>query len=548
MISPLKKFEVGILLSGLVLAPSGNNEALSAPAEDILKTHCYGCHGENGSDDGGFGSVLNTDQLIRNGIIIRGKPEQSPLFEQIQSGDMPAVGEPLDQNQKDAIAKWIRELPAPSSDSPATLEQLGAIALQHLNQVPLQARPHTRYFYFGSADAHNRYALTFLLNSLSRDPVLTKPIEVQDQALYAIDIRNFGWDQSTWDDISDRYPYEAGLKRCPSCGFLQTLTRERLPILRADWFIATATRSPLYERILKPGNSFGQFVSRLRPRRETLRAGFSNSGVSQHNRIIERRATRSGYLWMSYDFDSSEGRNNIFNFPLTDRSAGGEAIYSLPNGLQAYLLYNAKGSLLSSAPTHIVSDPERDDRAVSNAISCYRCHGDSGILPKTDQIHGIWSNKTDRIKNRVLSIYPLNDVMEAQYAQDQERYQSALARLELGPTPYSDMIEIEKSYQSDLDAVAILNELELDGPDLLADSELAFVFYKTGAFSSREEFERLYPELTQYLIDQFSIKTPREVRAPKPPRKPTKKVRPEKPLKPGELRCIADEKGKVTCQ
>src|SRR4029079_4657023 len=85
-------------------------------------------------------------------------------------------------------------------------------------------------------------------------------------------------------------------------------------------------------------------------------------------------------------------RRNLFAYPLgpggtenTFQHAGGEAIFNLPNGLHGFMLVNAVGTRIDKAPTAIVSDPRRPDRAVEPGVSCMSCHL-TGIQPKTDQI------------------------------------------------------------------------------------------------------------------------------------------------------------------
>ena len=81
------------------------------------------------------------------------------------------------------------------------------------------------------------------------------------------------------------------------------------------------------------------------------RAAFSGekSGVSDHNRMVERHDSKYGYYWPSYDSAGDSDRQNFFKFPLGPefpgrsnpgafKHDGGEMIFSLPNRLQAYML------------------------------------------------------------------------------------------------------------------------------------------------------------------------------------------------------------------
>ena len=131
------------------------------------------------------------------------------------------------------------------------------------------------------------------------------------------------------------------------------------------------------------------------------RAGFNNSGVSNNNRMVERHAFRDGAYWKSYDFAGNVGTQNIFNHPLDFTHDGGEVIFNLPNGLQAYYLVNAIGSRLDEAPINIVSNPAASDPTVRNGLSCFGCHTE-GMKIFEDQVRSvIESNATPRMtKNK----------------------------------------------------------------------------------------------------------------------------------------------------
>ena len=101
---------------------------------------------------------------------------------------------------------------------------------------------------------------------------------------------------------------------------------------------------------------------------QLARAGFAGSGVSSQNRLVERHPALYGAYWKSYDFSKNDGTANLFRFPLgpvfagnpfPDQAfehAGGEIIFNLPNGLQGYLLVDAKGKRIDAGPIEVVSD------------------------------------------------------------------------------------------------------------------------------------------------------------------------------------------------
>lgn len=107
--------------------------------------------------------------------------------------------------------------------------------------------------------------------------------------------------------------------------------------------------------------------------------------------MIERHAAHNGYFWTSYDFAGNRQKQDLFEFPLGPGGPGGfdpdggETIFSLPNGFQAYFLNNAKGESLDKGPTTIVRDLSRKDLAVTNGISCMGCH-DQGMRKAKDDI------------------------------------------------------------------------------------------------------------------------------------------------------------------
>ena len=140
--------------------------------------------------------------------------------------------------------------------------------------------------------------------------------------VFAVDVRLLGWSKSAWADLERAYPYgvratnEEELTKLD--GELRELTGCDIPVLRGDWFVATATRPPLYHVLLQlPENAktlehdLGVDIAEafLRPANQNIaRAGFPKSGVSGQNRMVERSETkfRDVVYWKSYDFKPDE--------------------------------------------------------------------------------------------------------------------------------------------------------------------------------------------------------------------------------------------------
>ena len=177
-----------------------------------------------------------------------------------------------------------------------------------------------------------------------------------------------------------------------------------IPVVRSDWFVATATRPPLYHTLLDLPRTATELETTLRVdvhqnflRDSLARAGFRGSGVSGQSRLVERHDAAHGAYWKSYDFKPGNPKGDLAQLPLGpvfkenpfENVAfvhdGGEIIFNLPNGLQAYLLVNGKGRRIDEGPTKIVSVKNRPDPTVINGISCMTCHA-RGMIDKADQV------------------------------------------------------------------------------------------------------------------------------------------------------------------
>src|SRR3954454_7184699 len=82
----------GILL-GTGQAGAGEEPALAARAQAILKANCYRCHGQEGAVEGGMNYVLDRDKLLARRKVVPGHADKSPLYRRIVAGRMPPRGE-----------------------------------------------------------------------------------------------------------------------------------------------------------------------------------------------------------------------------------------------------------------------------------------------------------------------------------------------------------------------------------------------------------------------------------------------------------------------
>src|SRR5439155_17430163 len=100
---------------------------------------------------------------------------------------------------------------------------------------------------------------------------------------------------------------------------------------------------------------------------------------------------------------------------------GGEIIFNLPNGLQAYLLVDGKGRRIDKGPVNVVSDPRQADRSVVNGVSCMSCHV-KGMIDKADQVRDhVLKNRaafTPAEVESILALYPPRQKLDGLLRED----------------------------------------------------------------------------------------------------------------------------------
>jgi mono/diheme cytochrome c family protein len=485
----------------------------AADGEAILRTYCVRCH-SGPKARGDFDFAANTPQLIAKGLVVPGDAAHSEIALRVEAGEMPPAGVRRRPGAAEiaALRAWIDGMAATAATAAFRRDDAVARALvADAAALPASARPFARWLTLthlanaGVPEAvleRDRIAVAELLASLSWSAVPPAAIAVDaERTILRVDLRELGWPAATWDAIRASYPY--GVAR----------GREVPDAIRADWFVAAASRAPLYHTILglpateaELGRRLGIDLAADVAADRVARAGFNNSGVSVNNRVIERHATRHGALWRSYDFKSSVERENVFAHPLDFVPSGGELIWNLPDGFQAYMLVDAAGRRLDKAPTAIVSDPRRPDRAVATAVSCIGCHA-SGIIDRADQIRDATRDGADRA--RLARLYPGARELSALYAKDRDRFVAAVTAITHEPraTPETDSIAAEpisalvERYEAEVGLRAAAAELGLETIELVARLEHATAVRQalgalaTGGTVKRDSWEAAFPRV-----------------------------------------------------
>jgi len=97
----------------VLLAQSPEAVAEAAAVAEILKSACYRCHGESGTNEGGMNYVASLPK-IRDSLVRPGDPGGSLLMQRIDATDqaiqMPPAGEEprLTAEQTAVVRSWIQ--------------------------------------------------------------------------------------------------------------------------------------------------------------------------------------------------------------------------------------------------------------------------------------------------------------------------------------------------------------------------------------------------------------------------------------------------------
>ncbi len=560
----------------------------------FLNKYCAECHSAE-SGAGGLDFIDDLSRLRSSTLVVPNDPSSSQLWQRVVglrsdvNSRMPpdyADQQIADESEIDIITKWIAA-GAPSDEASGAREIVSdgkvlRLIADDLARLSPAQRPATRYLSLtnlyntikdneyavsDSRLAAYRFGISKFVNSLSWTTKVTPPEVVagSNGTLLRLDLRNYaavakdvglthlpphrpvGLTAEAWEKLSALDPYRIDYKDGLMTQIrLQTSTTS--PVMRADFFIFKAGVGDLYYEILGiEGNLSGLEKSllgglttsdRIRQRQPIIRSGFTNSGVSKHNRMIERHDInlyRNAAYWISYDFEGTVGRQQLATNPLGPQSAfdsenrvfrhdGGEVIFHLPNGLFGFVLTTADGKLLTDGPVNIVQDPKRT--VVKNAISCMDCHS-VGMIKKTDQIRAIAEANRDVFDQAQLDFvryaYPRNDyaknLLDTLFNRDTDRFQAAVAASALsGESVGNDRFEPVSAlhdyfFDTEVTLAMAAAEVGLSEQDFVAAIQrrpnlrivLSNFFIQGGRSVKRETFKDLFPQIVRELeLDQVA--------------------------------------------
>jgi serine/threonine-protein kinase len=523
--------------------------------------------------------VLDRELLIKKKVVVPGKPEESLLFKRVSSKDEdvmpPAERRPLSDDDKDLIRRWIAagapplsallplpprsaEVPPPAKGQGGVEYVLGKI-LAHVRGLPEGQRPFVRFFSINhllaggvtraELDLH-RDALVKAINHLSREPdlVALEVIDPPSNSVFAVDIRGLGWNRRPFQRLRDgkpvgaseinlfdlallEYPYgalpdDSAIFADVEREFLALARQVRpIPYVRADWFVSVCTQPPIYEdflRLPRDLTALERDVLHVDSRTNVhdavaRRGGVTVSGVSRNNRVMERHPTGTGgYYWKSFDFRSSKLRENVLRDPIRLDPAGGEMIFSLPNGLQGYFIANGAGERLEFAPTDIVTDRFAADKTVRNGLACMRCH-DRGMKEFSDTVRPALEHLRGDVgfdRDEALALYASHAELEEKLKQDSERFNAALSKLLGSAARREPLSPVSQRYlDAELSLRTAAGELGLEDIKELAETSRlpALVRLGLGALAADGALRRdQWDEAFAALVRQLGLGTPLE--------------------------------------
>lgn len=509
-----------------------SDDQLSERMLAVLESKCTMCHDERGSSaGGGVDNLLDLESLV-DGYVDLDSPEESYLIELLigesprmpfqRMGKISGAG-PLSKDEQAIVIEWVNR-GAPFSEDEVvdrqviSLEAIRRIASDDLGDLPPIDARFARYI--DLTNAHNdrevterqlelfRAAMVKTLNSLSASSEilgLDTSNAVQrvrflnpERTLFAFDLRHIGWEPSDWSRVSATYPF--ALRPSTSADRLLMGPDNYSMVLRADWFVFATLQAPLYHELVGiPQNlstlerALGVDRAKAIRNRQVARAGMEDSRVSVNNRLLERisLSNRSGAYHISYDFASNNGEQNLFTHPLGPietldmgkefRHDGGEVIFNLPNGMQAYALVDATGSRLDIAPQAIVSDPSMPGSFIINGISCISCHR-IGMKPESDRLDTLDQVKPSVASNRLAFTTEQTEAIDAMYPDhatfarllelDRDRFLDSLQKSGVDPDlPVEPVRALFDYFVRDLNTTGLAADLGLEESDLVSRFE-----------------------------------------------------------------------------
>ena len=262
--------------------------------------------------------------------------------------------------------------------------------------------------------ADDRAAIGELFNSTSIDTTISRPVAIDaDEVIFRVDLRDYAWDREIvvdgrsftdgWEAALANSPYAIEFTG-PEAEDAKVDSGTAIPLINFDALADIASQSSLYYALIDvPGTSDGLLldsfaidVEQNRRDGESVLAGTTRSRISRADRLIERNAleVRAGFIWRAFDF-LDESNVSIFEDPLSLDSDGSVALFTLPNGLLGFAIFDDEGARRDDSD--ILLDTNQNNFRATVALSCLNCHGPTGIIPVEDEVREVVQNNADEL-------------------------------------------------------------------------------------------------------------------------------------------------------
>jgi len=429
--------------------PVCNKVTFNRDVLPLVQKRCASCHG-------GFTAYATATKLVTEWIrrvnLSSDDPRRMPKF------PLPE----LDVEEKTLLQQWKSDgliedenCQAQVNGSGIDFDFIESNILRDLARIERADQPFIRYLVSSDLDGEDvgtsKRAVDKLLNSLvkkSRDINLATVID-EKKTIYRIDLRTYELDRFNWLQIEAKDKLNL-VSKTNKGKTIQLLVSTRKPWLHSRNFIEIVTNETnIYYDILKIPDDFRDLTLKLGAAydkdlldlRATLIGTNRSPLTTQKNRLLSRHESDDGFLWTTYDIVPNG--DNLFDNPLLEgtrskrvfRFDASELIFSLPNGLMGFALFNANGKRQNEAPVEIVRDylsPVFPAPRIVSPVSCFRCHG-GGILETKDEIrdHVISNGSEFNVDDieRVKSLYKREESNRVIFALDNKRYALALEKL-----------------------------------------------------------------------------------------------------------------------
>ncbi|HEU4583939.1 MAG TPA: hypothetical protein VFS67_37035 [Polyangiaceae bacterium] len=401
-------------------------------AQNVLKSKCGYCHGAALTKEqakAGMNFIDDIDKLVAAGKIIPMNSAGSKVIQRMVRKEMPPVGSGYDlvsDAEIQIVAAYIDNprywggLPEANCEDEGQLidfDQLYRDINSDLAGEDKDDRVFYRYISLTNrftagvcapALDGDRNAMVKMMNMLSIKAKVGKVTPVnQTQTLYRIDLRDFDWDRAievenepfddVWEAIIDANPYAVPFVG-DDADDANADTGTDVPVMFADQMLNVATIGNLYYAIIDVdiNQTLGTFirdklgvnVQEDIENEDAIRAGTTKSNVTRQDRLVERHdlVVRNGALWQSFDFEANNANESIFENPFGFTAGGSEAIFTLPNGMLAYIIADADDRIVQDSD--ILLDTSQDNHRALTSVSCSNCHA-AGLIPVKDEVEPI---------------------------------------------------------------------------------------------------------------------------------------------------------------